>query len=147
MATEHDLLTIRHFHAVKGVLGEELTVAFELLTTHLSYIHDTGVSLGSAARARAELREARRILLQIKHPDSGISIRKEEMAWAIDKIVSACDTIPLHPVILVMRRVEELLGIEDDVHEIPRDLDKKIGNAVQVLLRSRVSADPVAAAG
>jgi len=146
MGNTQNYVAVQQLQDVHKIMGSELYLAFDILATNLANSQETAMPVNSA-RSRAELREARRILLQLKHPNPESPVHKDEMAWALQTVIAHGEALGLNPVSSTMRRVALMLAIDvAAAHEIPHDLDKKIGNAVKVLLHGLPVVRPLAVA-
>jgi hypothetical protein len=122
---------------VKQILGPELCLAFDIMNSRLGRIDDDlpASATGSIIRRNAELREARKIIHTLKHPDSDSHVSRDNMAWALSYVFNRCiDTPALEAVATVMRHAALLMGVDIvEPQDIPRALAYQIENAVKVL--------------
>ncbi len=125
----HDRITPQQLQDTRQIIGSELYLAFDLLATRLMQ-GDSAMD----TRQRAELREAKRIVYQLKHPDPDMLMSREEMSWALRQILTASELARLYPAAACMRTIARMLSIDIAMpHDLPPTLGRKIENAVEVL--------------
>ena len=136
MSADQIMIDARQLFGIANLLGPDLTIAVILLTTKLDYTCDIDLlQQGDMARECAELREAKWIIAQILNPDADYVIAKDEMAWALRKVIVVYEAIPVRSLISVMYQIAELLGINlSEQVEIPKILDRKIKSTIKLLM-------------
>lgn len=126
---------------VQQQLGGALCRALELLTSKLHY------ELKMPARRYAELREAKSLIACLKYSDATESVDADSLAWALALIRESyqADACPTGVVLLDL--AADMLGIDMAAsHPIPADLNRKIGNELQMMSRMAVASPTLAAA-
>ena len=114
--------------AIHRALGSNIGRATDILSNHINMI--------SSPRDYAELREARSLVSSLKYPDPLEPVRRDELAWALQRVrqsYAAGDSL--------FEKAARLLGVDlDAACPIPSDLDRRIGNELDIVSRFKAPA-------
>jgi len=118
---------------VSRELSSELGSALDTLSGIFHYEFECPTSRRNVSpRDYAEWREAKTLVSHLKYPDPAEPVRAEDMGWALGRVLAypGLTVIGWAP---VLEKVAKILGIDlSRPHPIPRDLQRKINNELQL---------------
>ena len=85
-----------------------------------------------APRMYAELREAKSLLRQLRFLETGVSMRADELAWALKTVKGACATDIFGAHIDVFDKAAAMIGADLNNQDMPGDLQRKINNEMKL---------------